>query len=251
VAYSPANFARQSNTETVPPRALFAAVTVLGLVTYCVSFGPVVDGGGATGWFVRFAALAGLIAAYGLLPKGKPLPLATAVLAAMGFLDALSLVLTAPQRGWALTAIVVLNAVQTAVAVAALLLGPKEDAGATAGYEAYVDYYNQAVRNYYSQQAQSATVEQMQSGAYGDAEGHAQAYGDARAQARRPQRESQYGDYADLDHASSRPATPLQHEPGGAAAQRSAGLPNVGHTQSSAQRPEQDGGQTAWPSSPA
>jgi hypothetical protein len=93
---------------------------------------------------------AALCAMFGLLAKLNPLPLATAVLATMGFLDALSSVLTATDRGWAMTVIMVINALQAAAAVAALLLGPKAEANTSAaGYEAYVDYYNQAVRSYY------------------------------------------------------------------------------------------------------
>jgi hypothetical protein len=148
------------------------------------------------------------------------------------------------ERGWALTVIVVLNALQAAAAVAALLLGPKAQTETTTGYEAYVDYYNEAVRNYYSQQARSAPPEQAQRSAQG------QAYADAQAaaQARRTQRPSQYGDYAELDYTTSRPGAPSQQAPGGTS---SAGMPNVGHTQRSADRPQQEGDQSAWPGSPA
>ena len=52
---------------------LFIAVAVLGLATYGLSFGPVVDGGDGTGWNVRFAALAALCAAFGLLPSRVPI----------------------------------------------------------------------------------------------------------------------------------------------------------------------------------
>jgi hypothetical protein len=249
VVYSPDNHPRSGQPprpENNRLRGLFAAVAVLGLATYGVSFGPVVDGAGAAGWHVRFAVLAGLVAAFGLLPKSKPFPLTTAVLAAMGFLDGLS-ILVAGDTGWASTAIVVLNALQAAAAVATLLLAPKEEAdtNATAGYDAYVDYYNQAVRNYYSQQAQSSP-EQVQRAARGQAYGHGDAQ--ATAQMRQTQRPSQYGDYAELDHTRLRTGAPSQPEPGGATP--SAGLPSVGHSQRSAQRPPRETDQSAWPDSP-
>jgi Family of unknown function (DUF5336) len=256
VVYSAGNpgQAGQPNPETSRLRGLFAAIAVLGLAAYGVSFGPVTDSNGGMGWYVRFAALAGLVAAFGLLPKGKPLPLVSAVLAAMGFLDGLSSVLTGDANGWALTVIVVLNAAQTAVAVAALLLGPnaETDSPTAAGYEAYVDYYNQAVRNYYSQQAQSAPPPE-QAHAYGQAYARGEGYANTQAtgQMRRTQRPSQYGDYAELDHAAGRQGAPAQREAGDATARGSAGMPSVGHTEGYTQPPQQAPDQSAWPSSPA
>lgn len=121
------------------------------------SFGPVADGPATVGWDVRFAVLAALCAMFGLLAKQSPLPLVTAVLATMGFLDALSSMLAGTDRVWAMTVIVLLNALQAVAAAAALLLAPKAAAEPAdpGGYEAYVDYYNQAVRNYYNRQGQS------------------------------------------------------------------------------------------------
>ena len=120
-AYQPAYPGQRPDVESSLPRNLFIAVAVLGLAAYVFSFGPVSDGRAAVGWDVRFAALAALCAMFGLLAKQNPPPLATAVLATMGFLDALSSVLTATDRGWAMTVIVLLNALQAAAAVAALL----------------------------------------------------------------------------------------------------------------------------------
>jgi hypothetical protein len=184
-----------SDAENRLPRRLFIAVAVLGLATYGLSFGPVVDGGGATGWYVRFAALAALCAAFSLLPRQSPQTLATATLAAMGFLEALSSVLTA-DAGWPLTVIVALNAVQAAAAIAALALWRKAGAGnnASAGYDAYVDYYNQAVRQYYGQQAQAPTQAATAKRGYGQASRGAQ----AAATADHAPRTSQSGEYADL-----------------------------------------------------
>ena len=258
VVYSPANrdyhsayrqgYSDQgSNGESSLPRNLFIAVAVLGLASYVFSFGPVIDGQGAVGWDVRLAAAAALCAMFGLLAKQNPLPLAVAVLATMGFLDALSNVLSATDGGWALTVIVALNALQSAGAVAALLLTPKGAARSadTAGYEAYVDYYNQAVRNYYNQTAQPAPHEQVQHAGYG------QAYADGQATARvqRAQRPSQQGDYADLDYSDSRPTAPL-HDPAGSAAGPT-GLPSFGQARTRADQPLPDADEPARPSSPA
>jgi hypothetical protein len=238
---------QRSDIESSLPRNLFIASVVLGLASYVFSFGPVADGHGAAGWDVRFAALAALCAMFGLLTKQKPLFLPTAVLATMGLLDALSSVLLATDPGWALTLIVVLNALQALAAVAALLLAPKaapEPAGA-AGYDAYVDYYNQAVRSYYGQQAQSVSPEQSQRAGYG------QAYADARAAARaqRSQRPSQQGDYADLDYSGTRTTAP-QHDPGDSAAGPT-GLPSFGQARTSADQPLREAEQSTRPSSSA
>jgi hypothetical protein len=245
-AYQPAYPSQRLDAESSLPRNLFIAVAVLGLVSYVFSFGPVAGGEGAIGWDVRFAVLAALCAMFGLLAKLNPLTLATAVLATMGFLDALSSVLAATDRGWALTVIVVLNALQAAAAVAALLLGPKAEADTTtAGYEAYVDYYNQAVRNYYGQQAQPEAPEQSQRAAYG------QAYADARgtARAERTQRPSQHGDYAELDYSGTRTTAPQQDLAGSAPGPT--GLPSFGQARDRADQPLREADESTGPSSPA
>ncbi|WP_273736407.1 DUF5336 domain-containing protein [Mycolicibacterium septicum] len=191
-----------------PSRNLSIAVVVLGLAGYCVSFGPAADGGG-NDWHVRFAVLAGLAAAIGLLPKQTAIPWLTAILAAAGFLDALSNVLTS--SGWVLTTIAVLNGLQTVAAVAALWLAPETPtANAAGGYEAYLDYYNQAVQQYYQQGAVAQPDAAQRSG-----------YGQAYAQSQATQQAPQYGDYADLlspqqDYGRTAAAAPAQ--PGGTVA---------------------------------
>jgi hypothetical protein len=245
-AYQPAYPSQRPDAESALPRNLFIAVAVLGLASYVFSFGPVADDRAAIGWDVRFAALAALCAMLGLLAKQNPLPLATAVLATMGFLDALSSVLAATDRVWALTVIAVLNALQAAAAVAALLLAPKAapNPADAAGYEAYVDYYNQAVRSYYGQQGQPVPAEQSQRAGYG------QAYADARAAARgqRNQRPSQHGDYADLDYSDTRTTAP-QHDSAESAGQ--SGLPSFRQARSRADEPLREAEQSTRPSSPA
>lgn len=189
-----------------PSRNLSIAVVVLGLAGYCVSFGPAADGGG-NDWHVRFAVLAGLAAAIGLLPKQTAIPWLTAILAAAGFLDALSNVLTS--SGWVLTTIAVLNGLQTAAAVAASWLAPETPAATAAGgYEAYLDYYNQAVQQYY-QQGAVAQPDMSQRSGYG------QAYAQSYAQSQATQQAPQYGDYADLlspqqDYGRTAAAAPAQ-----------------------------------------
>jgi hypothetical protein len=228
------------------PRNLFIAVAVLGLATYGLSFGPVLDGAGATSWSVRFAALAGLSAGLGLTAKAQPLALVTAVLAAMGFLDALSSQLLDSNPGWALTVIVVLNAVQAVIAVAALVLGRKADATNpnAAGYEAYVEYYNQAVRNYYGQQPSPASPEVSQYGGYG------QAAATGAQASQRAQRAPQYGEYSefvsapgDYGNAPGSEAAPSKATPPG-------GLPRFSPGQTPAGRQETDTERSAWPPSP-
>jgi hypothetical protein len=246
-ANQPAYPSQRSDAESSLPRNLFIAVAVLGLVSYVFSFGPVAGGQAAIGWDVRFAVLAALCAMFGLLAKQNPLTLATAVLATMGFLDALSSVLTATDRGWAMTVIVVLNALQALVAVGALLLTSKAApaSGGAAGYEAYVDYYNQAVQSYYGRQAPSAAPEQSQRAGYG------QAYGDARgaARAQRTQRPTQHGDYADLDYSGTRTTAPQQDIAGSAAGPT--GLPSFGQARARADQPLREEEESTRPSSPA
>jgi len=246
-AYQPAYPNQRLDAESSLPRNLFIAVAVLGLATYVFSFGPVADGREAVGWDIRFAVLAALCAMLGLLAKQSPLPLTTAVLATMGFLDGLSSMLAAADRGWALTVIVVLNALQAAAAVAALLLAPKAvpKPADTTGYEAYVDYYNQAVRSYYDQQAQSVPPEQMQRAGYG------QASAEARASARAPrsQRPSQHGDYADLDYSGTRTTAPQQDLAGSASGP--SGLPSFGQANTRADQPLREADESTRPSSPA
>lgn len=217
-------------------RNLSIAVVVLGLVAYAVSFGPAADGGG-NGWHVRFAALAGLAAAICLLPKQSGRAWLPALLAGAGFLDALSSALSsAESSGWVLPTVAVLNGLQSAAAVAALWLAPEAPAAATVagGYEAYLDYYNQAVQQYYQQSA-VAQPDSAQRSAYGQA--YAQGYAQSQAAHQAPQ----YGDYADLlspqqDYSRSTDSAPAQSDglaapPGRAGAgpvtNRAAGSPDV------------------------
>lgn len=219
MVYSPGNSDR-SDTGSRLAGSLSAAVAVLGLASYGVSFSSVTE---AIGWPVRFAALAALAAALGLLSKQKSVPLLIAVLAAMGFLDGLASVVTA-SGNWASTVIVVLGGVQAVVAIVALRLAPNVvEGGATGGYESYLDSYNQAVQHYYRQQGAAAPNTPQHSG-YGQAQG--EAYGQGHHGARAPYaapatgrpapQPPQYGDYAELlspqqDYGRNVVSAPTEH----------------------------------------
>jgi hypothetical protein len=166
-----------------------------------------------------------LVAVFGLLPKQTPHPVMIAVLAAMGFLDGLSSVL-ASESGWALTAIVVLNFAQAAVAIAAALMSPNVVADNTSAgsYEAYVDYYNQAVQQYYHQQAAPAPPQMSQQAGYGQATHRAQ----AAQPAQRAQRPTQHADYSELAHGTAASPQPDRGRSGSGAQAPPPGLPSFG-----------------------
>ena len=201
------------------PALLANAVVVLGVATYGFGFPAGVD----AGWAVRFAVLAALCALFGMLRRDQQLSLLTAVLAAAGFLEAVWNAVTGA-TGWPATAIVVVTALQAAAAVAALLTAPKPAAPDTAGYAAYVDYYNQAVRDYYSQHGQPATDTSRQQSGYG------QAYDSAHssAGARRAHRPSQYAEYSELDYGRPAETVAPQGDSRTAPSGRPTGLPAFG-----------------------
>jgi hypothetical protein len=245
---TPAARSARSDAESRLPRRLFIAVAVLGLATYGASFGPVVNGGGVTAWSVRFAAAAALCAAFSLLPRQNPQTFVTAALATLGFLDALSDVVLTEQEGWPLTVIAALNAVQAAAAIAALVFW-RQAAGGTpevAGYDAYVDYYNQAVRQYYGQHAQASSPTASAERGYGQASRGAQ----AAATAEHTPRASQSGDYADFlspqgqyDQSAAVQNSPAQSVP-------PPGLPGFGPGQTHAGQPGERTERTerrSWP----
>ncbi|ODQ91819.1 hypothetical protein BHQ18_02860 [Mycolicibacterium flavescens] len=216
---------------------MLVIVAVLGLFAYGVGFA---DPGEAALWSVRFAAAAALMAVFGLLSSVGRLAVAVAVLAGLGFLDGLWSVLGGDDPGWVAVVLVALGALQTVAATAALLVGDAGDEqAAPAGYEAYVDYYNKAVRSYYDQHAQAGT-EQMPRSGYGQGHGAAQASTDAQY--------AGYADYADLGRAAP---TVSDSQSAGPAAARPSGLPSVGQAPASADRYRPESGQSAPPSSPA
>jgi hypothetical protein len=113
------------------PVYLTATVAALGLAVYLSNYGPLFEASG-TDFFtptlldlgVVASLLGALIAGVGLVPKQKTAPALVAVLSVLGFLLAVSIVLTAP-RGvdikWGLYLIIGFSVVQAIVAVAVLL----------------------------------------------------------------------------------------------------------------------------------
>jgi Family of unknown function (DUF5336) len=151
------------------PMYLLAAVVAFGLAGYLVSFGPVwksseigpVAGTNWTGGSLEVVAmlLAALLAAVGLLPKQRNyLPLIS-VIAVVGFLLAVSELITKPSFlsvGWALIVIVVLAGLQAVVAVGALLLeaGVITPPQPRPKYDQYQPYGAPPVGQYYGQPGQ-------------------------------------------------------------------------------------------------
>ncbi|OBK42302.1 hypothetical protein A5657_00375 [Mycobacterium kubicae] len=224
--------AESEDGPRVSHRHLTVVVVLLGLCSYLVSFGPMLNVPGL-GWEVRFAVLASLLAAFALWAKQPPAGIVVAALAALGFLDALASLITAPdgsQPGWALWVIVVVNALQALVAIAALRAQPVVVDEQKAWYAAYAEQYAQVAAQYYGQYHEAAPESEYQSGA-------AQAQQVQQVSTPEPRRvaaapEASYADFVG-DQSSA--------QPGGQAAQMhnaqpSAGLPNVGQSAGPAQQ---------------
>lgn len=110
------------------PLYLLAGVAILGLAAYLLSFGPAWKSTTASGSVVPILGIVGMVfaalfAVIALLPKqGNYRPVVTAT-AVVGFLLIIwDLIEGGQGAGWALIVIVVLSALQTVVAIAALLL---------------------------------------------------------------------------------------------------------------------------------
>jgi hypothetical protein len=134
-------------------RYMAGAVAVLGLAIYLLSFNSPVNVIGAD-WAVRFALLAGVAGAVGLVP-GRRAPLAVMTsLAAVGFLDALSRHVGAASSDWSVVVIIVLAALQTVVAAVALVAEPATTGDPTPTAHdpyAYYAYYAAAAQQSYAQ----------------------------------------------------------------------------------------------------
>lgn len=98
-------------------RALWIAVTILGPLILAVSVGSPVP----LDFPVRLSMLAAAVAAVGLLPGQSSRGWLIVALAVTGFCDALLPWIRAGDPRWALTVVMVLNALQALVAVGALL----------------------------------------------------------------------------------------------------------------------------------
>jgi hypothetical protein len=134
--YTPTTqFSKSEDGPAKLPVYLLAAVVVLGLVGYLVSFGPVwkssemgsLGGSEFTGgsFEVISLLLAALLAGISLLPKQRNYTAIVAVIAVVGFLLAISELINKPgflSIGWALIVIVVVAGLQAVASVGALLL---------------------------------------------------------------------------------------------------------------------------------
>jgi hypothetical protein len=209
-------------TPRLTHRHLTWAVVLLGMCCYLVSYGQIPNVGGID-WDVRFAVLAALIAAFGLFRGQTPATKFVAALAAIGFLDALSRLISVPDgtaAGWALWVLVVLNAVQAVAAVGALLVQPSTPDGLQAWYAAYAEQYAQSAAQYwdhYAQQPEPASEYQA-----GTAQAQ-QVHHVSRPETAQAPPEASYADFVG-DHASEHPGG---HAAGQQSAQPSPGLPSV------------------------
>lgn len=223
-AYAPQSSGRGGDSSPLPGY-LTLAVAALGVASYLVSYGPVREAGGID-WDVRFAVLAGLLAAFGLAPGQKSRSGVVAALATVGFFDALSSRITeAGHLGWALTVIVVLNGLQAVAAIAALYLGAEGagDRGVRSDYDAYADYYARAAQYYGQYNQQQPKTDTLQRAAHAQVAAHhsqqaaasqAGSYaeyvgGSGQAPASAPQRAAPAGPQAGLPNFAAAPA-PVQ-----------------------------------------
>jgi hypothetical protein len=120
-------FTKADDGPSKLPVYLLAAVAVLGLAAYLLSFGPVWEGGdsgsGVTILGIIAILFAALFAVVSLVPKQGMFTSVVTATAAVGFLLTIwDLVNGGGGAGWALIAIVVVSALQTVAAIAALLL---------------------------------------------------------------------------------------------------------------------------------
>ncbi|WP_156661099.1 DUF5336 domain-containing protein [Mycobacterium sp. 852002-51163_SCH5372311] len=212
-------------------RHLTLGVVLLGLCSYLVSFGPMPNAGGID-WDVRFAVLAALVAGFGLVPGQTPAAKVVAALAAIGFLDALSRLISLPdgtEAGWALWVLVVLNALQAAAGVGALLMQPSAPDGLQAWYAAYAEQYAQSAAQYWGQYAQDAEPDTGHQTSYAQAQQVQPVSAPERVAA--PQ-DAGYADFVG-GHAADQAGGHASEQQG---AQPSPGLPSVSHSATPAQR---------------
>jgi Family of unknown function (DUF5336) len=196
-----------ASRRTSSATLLVWAVLVLGLTTYLVSYAalPQADG---TGWGVRFSMLAAVVAALGLLPRQSAHTKLVVALAVMGFLEALSQLITGNENPhWATITIVILNALQALTANAALLAQLKVPDAADRGlapYDAYA-YYAQAAQQYYA-----ASNQQLQQPVQAQGTAQAEAAASAQAQQSAAERYALYTDYLTAQQSSPNRAASSQ-----------------------------------------
>lgn len=165
-------------------RRLWAVVAVFGLIGFAVSLGSRQP----PDYPVRLCALAAIVAAIGLLPAQPVRGWLVVALSTMGFLDALaSWIRVDASPGWPLMSIVFVNALQSTVAVAALLLesrtASQPEATVHSEYSAYqrlVDAYQAYAlqyRHYYQSSSPQHSAEgQAEAPASAEATGAAESF---------------------------------------------------------------------------
>ncbi|HEY7051798.1 MAG TPA: DUF5336 domain-containing protein [Mycobacterium sp.] len=208
--YAPTTqFAKADDRPSRLPVYLLAAVAVLGLAAYLLSFGPVwqqdaVDASGVVIFGVIAALFAALFAVVAMLPKQSKHTGVVTATSVVGFLLVIwSLIRFADGAGWALIAIVVVTALQTIAAIGALLLGSGVISPPSPRPK-YDPYQQQYGGGYYGQFGQPQQGGMAQGGTH---QQHTQSFG-------QPQGYSQFGGYG-----GSQPPT------GGFAAQDQSGPP--------------------------
>lgn len=200
-----------TNQHSSPAHLFLWAVVALGLATYLINCSAVSQPGGI-GWGVRFSTLAAVVAALGLLPRQSAQTRPVAVLAVMGFLEALSRLTIGDQSpGWASIIIVVLNALQALAAFGALLTQPSTLSTAERqpdSYDVYA-YYAQAARQYYATNPPAP-----QQPVQGQATAQADVAARVRAQQSAAERDALYTEYVSAQEPGPNPAKVSPH-PGG------------------------------------
>jgi hypothetical protein len=160
-------------------RSLWSTVAVLGPVAFAVSLGSPT----ALGFPVRFGVLAAVVAAVGLLPSQGSRGWIVVALAVTGFMDALAAWIRAGEPDWALTVVMVLNALQSLAAASALLhettpLRSAEPNGAldywayanlARAYQAYAAQYRHAAPSQYNAAGRATAQAQSEASAPGAA----------------------------------------------------------------------------------
>jgi len=157
-------------------RSLWMVVAVFGAATFAVSFASPV----ALGFPVRLSVFAAIVAAVGLLRGQAGRGWIVVALALTGFLDAADTWVRSGETGWALTVIMVLNALQSLTAVGALLRETRTlrsaDSDSARDYLAYAQFAT-AYQSY-------ATQYQQPTAPHTPAEATASAQGEGSASAR-------------------------------------------------------------------
>lgn len=210
-AYWP-QFTSADTQLTAPVKKLVWLVLALGVATYLISYSAVPPA--SNGWDVRFATLAAIAAALGLIPRPSAHTKLIAALAIMGFLEALSQLITGSQNpGWPTTVMVIVVALQAFAAIAAMMIqlnvfrAPERR---SATYDPYA--HAQATQQYYY--AANHQHRQQEQPVQAHATAQATAAATAQAQQSLAERDALYAEYFNGQQSgpSRAAASPLSDE---------------------------------------